>query len=241
MMKTEKTDVRGVLFDSVDMDEAVAVCDGLIQNGGGVVCTPNAEAVQLCVERPENYELFNSADLVIPDGAGVILAAKLLGRPLVKGKVAGVELGAELAKLAAERGYPLFILGGKPGVAEIAAEKLTAKNPGLVIAGTNDGYFRDPAPVLEKLRASGARIVMVCFGIPSQEKWMREHRAELPGMLLCGFGGSVDIYAGTAKRAPRLFIKLGCEWLWRLIKEPKRIGRMMKLPKFIFGTMLSKR
>lgn len=237
MIKREKINIRGVYFDSVTMDEAVAICDGLINSGGGAVYTPNAEIVQLCVEQPEHYELINSADLVIPDGAGVVLASKLLGTPLVKGKVAGVELGAHLAALAAEKGYPLFILGGKPGVAATAAENLAAKNPGLIIAGTNDGYFKEDAPIIEMIRESGAKIVFVCIGVPRQEKWIRAHRSELHGMLLCGLGGSADIYAGVAKRAPKLFIKLGCEWLWRLIREPKRIGRMMKLPKFVLGTI----
>nr|MBQ4318702.1 WecB/TagA/CpsF family glycosyltransferase [Clostridia bacterium] len=233
------------------MDEAVARCDELINSTDGphTVHTPNSEIVQLCIDAPEHYELINSASLIIPDGSGVILASKILKTPLTKGKVAGVELGENLAKLASEKGYSLFLLGGKPAnaeegipcIAEEAARKLTEKYPGLTIAGTNDGYFKDDAAIIEKINESGADILFVCTGVPRQEKWMAAHKAELKVKLMLGLGGSLDIYSGTSKRAPKIFIKLGLEWFYRLLKEPWRIGRMMKLPKFLFGTMFAKR
>jgi len=239
------------LFDSVTMDEAVAVCDDLINSSDTphTVHTPNAEIVQLCVEAPEHYELINSASLIIPDGSGVILASKILKTPLVKGKVAGVELGDRLAKLASEKGYSIFLLGGKPAnadegtpcVCEAAARKLCEKYPGLTVAGTNDGYFKDDAAIIKKINDSGADILYVCTGVPRQEKWMAAHKAELNVKLMLGLGGSLDIYSGMSKRAPKIFIRLGLEWLYRLLKEPWRLGRMMKLPKFVLGTMFSKK
>lgn len=245
-----KINIRGVYFDDVDMNEAVARCDELINSSDTphTVHTPNAEIVQLCIEKPEHYELINSASLIIPDGAGVILAAKLLKTPLTKGKVAGVELGDNLARLASEKGYSIFLLGGKPAnaeegtpcVAEEAARKLAEKYPGLKVAGTNDGYFKDDAAIIEKINASGADILYVCTGVPRQEKWMAAHRSELKVKLMLGLGGSLDIYSGMSKRAPKIFIKLGLEWLYRLLKEPWRLGRMMKLPKFVLGTLFSK-
>ena len=241
----EKIDVRGVVFDNVTMDEAVAWCVSAVDEyrGGGAsaraVFTPNAEIVQSCVEESALYELFASADLTIPDGAGVVLAAKILGTPL-KGKVAGVELVERLAAELNRRGGTLYLLGGKPGVAKIAAERLNERYPSLKIY-ENDGFFEKQGEendaVVASVNASGADAVYVCFGAPKQERWIAENRGRLNVPLLFGLGGTIDVFAGVKKRAPRIFIALRLEWLYYLIKEPKRIGRMMKLPRFILGTL----
>ena len=106
----------------------------------------------------------------------------------------------------------------------------------MLLAGTNDGYFgNDSEAVIEKINVSNADFLAVCLGVPKQEEWMKEHRSELCVPLMGGFGGSLDVFAGNVRRAPEIFRKLSCEWLYRLIKEPYRIGRMMKLPKFLFA------
>lgn len=240
---TEKIDIRGVLFDSVTMDEAVEICDRFIDetNTTRVIHTPNAEIVQMCIEQNEYYELINSADLIIPDGAGVILASRILRRPLRKGKVAGIELCENLIKLSAAKGKGVFFLGGKPGIAQTAASHMKERYPGLKIAGCHDGYFKDDAAVIKKINDSGASLLLICLGVPRQEKWMYSHRGELNVKLMGGFGGSFDIFAGVSRRAPRVFIRLNLEWLYRLIREPRRIGRMMKLPKFIIGVLFSRK
>ncbi len=237
--------IRGVTFDDVSADEALEQALTLIRTAQSTctVHTPNAEIVQLCVEKPECLSLINSAELIVPDGSGVILASRILGRPLKKGKVAGVVLGERLAEEAAkpENAFPLFLLGGKPGIAETAAEKLQEKYPGLIIAGTHDGYFQDDGAVTEQIRQSGAKLLYVCLGVPKQEEWMAAHKKSLPCVrLMAGLGGSLDVYAGVSRRAPKLFIACGCEWLYRLLREPKRIGRMMKLPKFVCGTVAAR-
>ncbi len=238
---TKKINIRGVLFDDVSMQEALDVCRDFLreESGARVIHTPNAEIVQMCVENPAQYALVNSADLIVPDGAGVILASKILHRPLRKGKVAGIELCEGLMAIAASVGYRVFILGGKPGIAEKAGEKLCEKYPGLCIVGTNDGYFKEDAAIIQKINDSGADILLVCLGVPKQEQWMHAHRGELNVRLMGGFGGSLDVFAGAVKRAPAFFIRFGLEWLYRLLCEPKRIGRMMKLPKFIFGSLFA--
>ncbi len=243
MQKSERIDVRGVGFDSVDLAEATAWARQQLaseERSGKIIHTPNSEIVQLCIEKNEYYEVINGADLVIPDGVGVILASKILRRPLNKGKVAGVELFEQIVKYAAEDGYKLFFYGGKPGVAEEAARRLADKYPSINIVGVLDGYGKDDAITVQKINESGADMLFVCLGVPKQEDWMRTHRAELSIKLMGGFGGSLDVFAGNVKRAPKIFIKLGLEWFYRLCKEPKRIGRMMKLPKFLFGTIWSK-
>ena len=167
-----------------------------------------------------------------PDGIGVVKGAAILGTPL-KGRVPGIEFAAGLMGHMAESGHSLFLLGAKPGVAEMAAQKLTEKYPGLRIAGTHDGYFRDDAPVVEKIAASGADCVFVCLGAPKQEFWMKENGQATGAKLLCGLGGSLDVFAGVVERAPKFWCDHGLEWFYRLCKEPKRIRRMMKLPLFL--------
>ena len=132
----------------------------------------------------------------------------------------------------AGEGLSLYLLGAKPGVAEKAAENLRAQYPGLVIAGTHDGYFKEDGPVVEDIRQSGADVVFVCLGAPKQELWMEKNGPATGAHLLCGLGGSLDVFAGVVERAPKFWSDHGLEWLCGLCEEPKRIGRMMKLPKF---------
>lgn len=237
----ERINIRGIGFDNVNMEEALAMCEDLITAGGAhTIHTPNAEIVQMCIDDPSKRELINSADLIIPDGAGVILAGKILGSPLPKGKVAGIELCENLVRLSGEKGWKIFMLGGKPGIAEIASQKLTEKYPDTNIVGINDGYFKNDAEIIEKINASGADILFVCLGVPKQEEWMYAHKNELNVKLMGGFGGSFDVFAGQVNRAPDFFINCNLEWFYRLIKEPSRFGRMMKLPKFVFGSLKDK-
>ena len=234
--------MRGVFFDNVTLDEAAQLLRAAArENRSGVsVFTPNSEIVQLCIEDASLRDTINEGGLIVPDGVGVIKAARILGTPL-KEKVAGVDLGRRVIAFAAEDGYPVALVGGKPGVAEDAAAAMQAAYPGLHICLTADGYFKkegeENEAVLSRIRESGARIVLVCFGAPAQEKWIAANRDKLPGVnVLLGLGGSLDVYSGRVKRAPAIFVRLGLEWLYRLLKEPKRIGRMMNLPKFYFGT-----
>ena len=226
-----KINIRGIAYDNVDPSGAVALAIRKMEaSGAAVVVTPNAEIAQMCIESPVLMETINGADLILPDGAGVVLASKILHTPL-REKVAGVDFGWNLAAYAAEHRLGLFLLGGKPGVADTAAEKLKTEFPALRICGTNDGYFqkegKENDAVLQKINASGADILYVCFGAPLQETWIMQNKEALSGIHLAAcLGGSLDIYAGTVKRAPKFLIKAHMEWLYRLLKEPKRLGRM---------------
>ncbi len=237
----ERINVRGVDFDNVTMAEALSRLETALSTGGReTVFTPNAEIVQACIDDPALYAVIKEGTLIVPDGIGVIKAARILGTPL-KEKVAGVDLGRALLASAAKMGRAVYFLGGKPGVAEAAAEKLSAENPGLSVAGAQHGYFAkegaETDAVIEAVNASSAEILFVCLGAPQQETWIVQNRDRMPGVrIFLGLGGSLDVYAGTVKRAPKLFIRLGLEWFYRLCREPRRIGRMMRLPKFYFGT-----
>ena len=228
-----RVDVLGVGFDNITMDQAVAEGVRLMSTEGAhYAATPNPEIVEVCRADEDARAAVNGADLVLADGIGVIYGAKILGTPL-KGRVTGIGFAQGPMARMAENGKSLFLLGAKPGVAEKAAGRLQEQYPGLRIAGTHDGYFQEDGPVIEAIRKSGADVVFVCLGAPKQEKWMRKNGAATGAHLLVGLGGCLDVFSGEVKRAPAVFQKLGLEWLHRLVKNPSRIGRMMKLPLFL--------
>lgn len=230
-----KTDVLGVQYDNITMEEAVAAGRAFLTGEKTACCvTPNAEMAYEALRNEDFRAVLNSADLVLPDGAGVVLGAKILKTPL-KQKVAGIEFAQNMLPVYEELGSRLYLLGSKPGVAELAAEKMRQKHPNLIICGTADGYFKDEDEVVRKINEAKADALYVCLGSPKQENFMFSHRDDLNVRLMAGLGGTLDGIAGTVKRAPKWMIKLQLEWLYRLIKEPRRLGRMMRLPKFVFA------
>ena len=225
-----RTDILGVGFDNLTLDEAAAAGAALVEaDGFHYAVTPNPEFLLTAKRDDAFHRALLGADLVLADGVGVVYSAKILGRPL-KGKVPGIDFAQRLIAWMAAHGKRLFLLGAKPGVAELAAANLKDKYPGLIVCGTHDGYFQDDGPVVEAIRAAGADVVFVCLGAPKQELWMVKNGPATGAHLTVGLGGSLDVFAGVVERAPEAFQKLGLEWLHRLIKEPKRIGRMAKLP-----------
>lgn len=231
-MKT--ADIMGVRFHAVTLNEAVDYAMNRIHmKKKGYIVTPNPEIVYLTLDDPAFRSLINGAALVLPDGIGIIYAAKILGKALF-GRVTGIDFADLLMHRLAQEGLRLFLLGAKPGVAELAAESLQKKHPGLIISGCKDGYFQDSQEAVDAINAAGgAEVVFVCLGAPKQEHFMAEQLDKLDASLLCGLGGSLDVFAGTVKRAPAIFSKLGLEWLYRLYKEPWRFRRMLKLPLFL--------
>ncbi len=244
----EKINVRGVYFDNVTMDEAFEKAVSLINTDGfSYMVTPNSEIVQACIENPKLFNVINSADLIIPDGIGVVYASKILGTPL-KEKVAGVEIAEKVIEYAAQNGEKIYFFGGGKKTAEreavhtLAAKALAEKYPGFEAVG-RDGYFseEETEDIIADINASGAKILFVCLGAPKQEKWIYKNRDKLTNITFAaGLGGSLDVFAGTAQRAPEFYIKNNLEWFYRLTKNPSRAGRMMKLPKFLAGTIIHK-
>ncbi|NCC67456.1 MAG: glycosyltransferase [Clostridia bacterium] len=233
-MKTTRTDVLGVGFDNVTLDEAVTDALKLIsEKRAAYVVTPNPEIVMICRENPEVFKAVKSASLVLPDGIGIVYGAKILGRPL-KQKVPGIDFAQALFEKMSDAGMSIFLFGAKPGVAEMAQSNLFSRFPGLRFVGMNDGYFSDDAPIIEKINAAAPDLLLVCLGAPKQELWMYKNAAELNVGLMAGLGGSLDVFAGIAQRAPERWQKLGLEWLYRLKSDPSRAGRMKNLPKFGF-------
>ena len=226
----EKAVLPGVTVDNVDRAGALRFTFSRRKAGKQtLVVTPNAEIAYRASRDTAFSALLSAADLVLPDGQGVVLASRLLGTPL-KAKVAGIDYGESLLHLCALHGLSVFLYGGKPGVAEAAAENMSKRFPGLKVAGTADGYH--PLSV-----TPDADVLFVCLGSPKQEEWAAENRASLPCSVIACLGGSVDVWAGKADRAPLIMRKAGLEWLFRLIKEPSRLPRMLSIPGYLLCTM----
>ncbi len=232
-----KTDVLGVNVDNVTLAEAIDAGAALLREEGfHYMVTPNPEFILSARKNEAFRTVLNGADLSLPDGIGVVYAARILGRPL-KGRAPGVDFAQGLMARMAKTGDKLFLLGAKPGVAEQAAENLRRAHPGLNICGCHDGYFKEDPPVIEAIRAAGADVVFVCLGAPKQELWMASNGPKTGARLAVGLGGCLDVFAGNVQRAPEAWQKAGLEWLYRLIKEPSRIGRMAKLPLILVGAL----
>jgi len=195
-----------------------------------LVVTIGSEMIVRAQTDHEFLEAVRGAALVVPDSIGAVLAARYGGFP-VRERVTGVEL---TQKMAQQMGPALrvFLLGGAPGVAETAAQRLLSLGPGIHIAGTHDGYFQDDAEIVEKVKASGANVLLVALGFPRQELWLTRYGAACGVQVGIGVGGTLDVLSGRVQRAAQVFQKLGLEWFYRLTLQPSRWRRMLALPKF---------
>lgn len=232
-----KIDIMGIPFDNVTMAEALASAKELLQGDKpAYVVTPNPEIVYETMVDAGFANLVRRASLILADGIGIIYAGKILGTPL-KAKVTGVGFATNLLSLLEQEGLGLYLLGSKPGVAQLAGEKMVELHPNLKIVGVADGYFKDEEAVVAKIQEAKPAALFVCLGSPKQEHFMANYMGQLGVPLMVGLGGTLDAFAGTVKRAPVWVQKIGVEWLYRMIKEPKRFKRFWRLPKFLFAVI----
>ncbi len=245
----KKLDIMGIRIDNVDMKEAINSCQSKIDNNEQyIIYTPNTEFIMMADKDDEFKQLLNKSDLNIPDGVGLIYAAKMKKSPL-KEKVAGFDLTVNLIKLANEKGLKIYFVGGKPGVAEKAVEMISKDYPNVKIVGTRDGYFKgthlgmqgheEEKELIADINDKAPDILFVGFGAKKQEQWIETNKKLINVKIIVANGGTVDGLAGEVKRAPDIYIKLGLEWLYRLIKEPKRIKRQILLPQFMIKIIFS--
>ena len=228
-----KINILGVAFDALTLGEAEERADALLCSGaGGYIVTANPEIVLRCREDAAYAAAVNGAKLVLADGVGDLYAARILGTPL-PGRVAGADLVPRLLARLAERGGSVFLYGARPGVAERAGESLQSACPGLRIAGTENGYISDETALLEALEREKPDLLLLGLGAPRQELWMAENRQRTPAVMI-GVGGLLDVFAGDIPRAPETWQRLGLEWLYRLLREPRRFKRVIRLPKILF-------
>lgn len=230
-----RIDIFGVGFDPVDLDGAVAAVVRLLGTAGPhLLVTANVEMVMKARRAPDLRAVLARASLVVADGVGVVWGARQLGRPL-PGRVPGVELAGRLCREAARRGWRVYLLGGRPGVAGAAAARLREWYPEIAVAGTADGYFApaDVPAVVQAVRDARPTLLLAALGSPRQELWLDRHLHALGVPLAIGVGGTLDVWTGRARRAPRLMQTLGLEWCYRLISQPRRFFRQLAIPHFM--------
>lgn len=229
-------EILGCRLDPIDADNATARILELAREGrGSQVVTLGTEMV-VHAQRDERFRsIVNNSALSLCDTVGLLAIARRRGADL-RERVTGVELIEHVAGAAAAQGLPIYLLGGAQGVAAEAGRVLESRFPGLRIAGTHSGYFRDDdsAEVVSDVASSGARVLLAGMGSPRQEYWLAEHLGETGCGVGIGVGGSFDVIAGRIARAPRLVRKLALEWLYRLAKEPYRWRRQLALPRFVW-------
>lgn len=238
---TERVSILGVDIDTFSLQETVKQAAAFINcHKPSLIITANAEMVMQAQTDLELASILKRADLVTPDGAGVVWAAQRQGVTI--SRVTGVDLTYALLDLAAVNSKAVYFLGGAPGVAAAAANNVLSSYPGIVIAGHHHGFFSsaEQPEVIGKIKQSGADILFVAFGVPKQEKWLNEYLTTLNIPLSLGVGGSLDILAGNTKRAPLWMQNNKLEWLYRLLCQPSRVGRMLALPRFAYQVIFKK-
>ncbi len=242
MNQRKQIKILGIPVDHVDMAGAVAAFEMLMaREGTDLIVTPNSEIIVRGSRDKDLSRIIASADLVIPDGIGLVYASRLKGDPL-KERVTGIDfLNCALDRLELS-GKSIFLLGGQPGIADEAAKKMKRAFPNLKVAGTRHGFFSvdEERGLIAEINESEADLLCVALGSPKQEKFMDRHHKSLNVRVAIGVGGSLDVWAGMVKRAPRFYRKFGLEWLYRLMKQPSRYKRMAALPIFMMKVLFAK-
>ena len=205
------------------------------------IITANPETYMLSEKDTEIESIINNKEnLIVPDGIAIVKTASFLGYN-IKERITGVDLAEYLFKLANKNKYKVYLFGATEEVVEKLEQVLNEKYPNIKIVGASNGYIKDKDAVMEYIKTTKPDIVMLALGIPLQEKLINKHINDFKKGIFIGVGGSFDVLSGTKKRAPKIFIKLNLEWLYRILSEPKRIGRFLKYNiKFIFRILKEK-
>jgi heptosyltransferase-2 len=235
-VKRQTSTILGVRVDNVNYDQALSLIEGFVVSGTPhQVVTVNPEFIVAAQSDDEFRNILNVSSLALPDGVGLLWAARFLGRPLQE-RVTGTDTMQRVAALAAQKGYSLFLLGAASGIAVATAARLCEVYPGLKIVGTHAG---SPAPeeedeIVRLIQKAEPDVLFVAYGAPQQDRWIARNLIRLGVPVAMGVGGAFDFISGRAKRAPRWLQRLGLEWLHRLLHEPWRWRRMLALPKFVW-------
>ena len=246
----ERVSIFGVNIHNITLEETVSRLREYLKGEElKRIYTPNTEIVMAAKEDENLKTLLNKGDLIIPDGIGLIYGSRIQGKPL-KERVTGFDTSIELLKIANEKGYSLYLLGGKEGVAREAAENIKKDYPNVKIAGYHHGFFKgshigfkdheEELKIVEDINNSNPDIIFVGLGFPRQEIWIDRNYSRIKGRVIIGNGGVMDILSGNSKRAPEIFQRLGLEWFYRLIKEPSRFKRQLALPKFMLQVIINR-
>ena len=242
-MKPERIEILGVPLDLVDMEGALQAAEDLINERAtsGCILAVNPEKIIALLKDQWLLGFFRKAELLIPDGIGVVWAAKMLAKAQVE-RVTGADLMQNLCAVSARKGYKVFLYGAKEEVSGGAADILCNRYPGLEIVGRRNGYVHaeEMDTLVDEINDSHAQILFIALGSPRQEKWIAEYGDRLNIKLIQGIGGTLDTITGHVKRAPLIWQKLGLEWFYRLLKQPSRIKRQWCRPLFAFKVLKQK-
>ncbi len=240
-MERKTVNLLGFDIDTFNFESAVNYAKLLIEfKKGGQIVTINPEMIEFALQNPKFADIIKNADLIIPDGVGIEIGLKIKG--IKTKRIAGIEFSHELIKKCAKNNFSIALIGAKPHILQKAIENLQKENKNLKIVYSQDGYFENRLNVLQELKEKSPQFVLVALGSPKQEEFIADARELLPRSVMIGVGGSFDIWSGEVQRAPVIYQKLGIEWLYRTIKEPKRLNRIFPtLPRFLFRVLFNKK
>lgn len=234
-MERNLVKIQGLNVDSFTIDEAIKYANTI----SGQVITINPEMIENASQNPDFAEIINSAELVIPDGIGVEIGLKILGYNVRR--IAGIEFSHRMIEECAKNSQSVALVGAKPQIVEKAKENLEKEISGLYITYAHDGYFSNDEEIINELKIRQPRLVLCALGSPKQEEFIIKAKQVLPNALFVGVGGSFDVWSGVVERAPEIYQKLGLEWLYRTVKEPKRFKRIFPtLPLFVLKVLREK-
>ena len=232
----DKTEILTLNINNITMNQLIEQLMDVLEaeDKKKLIYTPNSDIAVKAFDDPNFSKILNEADYLVPDGAGLLLAAKILDKPLQE-RVAGFDIMQKLLKEIADKDISVYFLGGKPGIIDLAVENIKEALPKIIIKGFHHGYLDQSSKekVIEEINIKEPDILLVGMGVPLQEKFLNSNFDKLNIKIGLTVGGSFDVIAGEAKRAPIWMQKIYLEWFYRLLQEPKRVGRMMALPRFL--------
>jgi N-acetylglucosaminyldiphosphoundecaprenol N-acetyl-beta-D-mannosaminyltransferase len=225
MSEAQHMNILNVRYDNYPFEESIQRCvDLLRQPKKSNIFYLNVDCVYRAEQDVEYRQIVNAADMVMPDGVGIQAATRLFGDRMKVGTNVTDFFSALIRKLA-ETHCKIFLLGGREGVAKLAAEKLKAAIPSIQIVGTHSGFFDSDEIVLQRINNTGADVLIVAMGVPIQEKWIRKNRERLNSKVCIGVGALLDFWSGQVTRAPEFVKRVKLEWFWRMLMEPKRLWK----------------
>ncbi len=228
------TDIMGVSFVNGSIEEAVEKALHITEeHRSAYVVAPDSEMMIAARKNTQYMRVIQEAELRIPEGNGVMYAAGILGNPL-KCRISALDFVSALMARMAEKNMSVYVLGRDYDMVETAGLNIQDRYPGLLLAGTDDGYFDNELELIEQINEVKPDLLLVGYGSPEQEKWMYRNREQLDVGLMIGFGDELPVVAGSAERAPKRWRDSGFEWLYWLMKDPKRFGRMVKRTNIVF-------
>ncbi|WML24865.1 WecB/TagA/CpsF family glycosyltransferase [Neobacillus sp. OS1-33] len=233
-MKTNFVPVLNINFVNKRFDQVVEILFSNIKsNRKSFIVTANPEIVMYAHEHAEYKEIIQSADMVVPDGYGIILASKILNNPIIE-RVAGYDLMVRLLELGNENQLKIYLLGGREETNQKAVANINSHYPNIQIVGSHHGFFDwEKNKITSDIKVACPDIIFVALGFPKQEQWIARNLDQFSKGLFIGVGGSIDVLAGEVQRAPRIWQKLNLEWFYRLISQPTRWRRMLAIPRFL--------